>query len=205
MQHARCTWRSLAANSRNAYAAIPKVCLELDRGAHLSGSFVHHQRLIAGRTIARSERGLAGVIAGRRSGRPVPCPPPLTRLLRERLADFAGEPADPLFRGGMADRWPPSHTAAHGTAPAKWRSRTRSTVRRSPAAHTTFAMHACPLGSTGECPQPRSPNGLATASRSCFGSTLNASKANTRSPNAGSPLPLPTSSSSTSGDAHMPM
>jgi len=99
MQHARCTWRSLAANARNAHAAIPKEYLEHDHGAHLGGSFVLHQRLIAGRTIAWSERGLAGVIASRRSGRPVLCPPPLSRLLREHLADFAGEPADPLFRG----------------------------------------------------------------------------------------------------------
>jgi hypothetical protein len=112
MQHARCTWRSLPANARNAHAAIPKVCLEHDHGAHLSGSFVLHQRLIAGRTIAWSERGLAGVIAGRRSGRPVPCPPPLTRLLREHLADFAGEPADPLF----GDAWP---TVGHHHIPPR--------------------------------------------------------------------------------------
>lgn len=31
--------------------------------------------------------------------RRVPCAPPLTRLLREHLAAFHGEPADPLFQG----------------------------------------------------------------------------------------------------------
>ena len=43
--------------------AIPGVRLEHDHGAHLSGSFVLHHPLIACRTIAWSERGLAGVRA----------------------------------------------------------------------------------------------------------------------------------------------
>jgi Phage integrase family len=31
--------------------------------------------------------------------RSVPCPPPLTKLLQEHLAELGGEPAEPLFRG----------------------------------------------------------------------------------------------------------
>jgi len=42
---------------------IAKVRLEHDHGVRLSGSFVFHHPLIAGRAIAWSERGLAGVRA----------------------------------------------------------------------------------------------------------------------------------------------
>ena len=45
----------------------------------------------------RDDRGLKHRAEG--ESRPVPCPPPLTGLLREHLAEFGGEPADPLFRG----------------------------------------------------------------------------------------------------------
>ena len=43
--------------------AIPGVRLEHDHGALLSGSFVLHHPLIAGRTIAWPSAGLAGVRA----------------------------------------------------------------------------------------------------------------------------------------------
>jgi integrase len=45
----------------------------------------------------RDDRGLKHRAEG--ESRLVPCPPPLTKLLREHLAKFGGEPADPLFRG----------------------------------------------------------------------------------------------------------
>jgi integrase len=45
----------------------------------------------------RDDRGLKHRAEG--ESRPVPCPPPLAKLLREHLAEFGGEPADPLFRG----------------------------------------------------------------------------------------------------------
>jgi integrase len=46
---------------------------------------------------SRDDRGLKHRAEG--ESRPVPCPPALTHLLRVHLAAFAGEPADPLFRG----------------------------------------------------------------------------------------------------------
>ncbi len=45
----------------------------------------------------RDDRGLKHRAEG--ESRRVPCPPALTKLLREHLAEFAGEPSDPLFRG----------------------------------------------------------------------------------------------------------
>lgn len=46
---------------------------------------------------SRDRRGLKHRAEG--ETRPVPCPPPLTRLLREHLATFAGEPDHLLFKG----------------------------------------------------------------------------------------------------------
>jgi integrase len=45
----------------------------------------------------REDRGLKHRAEG--ESRRVPCPPALTRLLRDHLAQFTGEPADLLFRG----------------------------------------------------------------------------------------------------------
>jgi integrase len=45
----------------------------------------------------RDRRGLKHRAEG--EGRRVPCPPPLTRLLRDYLSTVAGKPADPVFRG----------------------------------------------------------------------------------------------------------
>ena len=44
-----------------------------------------------------TRRGLKHRAEG--ESRPVPCPPALTTLLRDHLTEFAGAPADPLFRG----------------------------------------------------------------------------------------------------------
>ena len=46
---------------------------------------------------AATSRGLKHRAEG--ESRRVPCPPALTKLLREHLAEFGGEPAEPLFRG----------------------------------------------------------------------------------------------------------
>jgi integrase len=45
----------------------------------------------------RDRRGLKHRAEG--ETRPVPCPPPLTKLLRKHLFEVAGESADPLFQG----------------------------------------------------------------------------------------------------------
>jgi len=45
----------------------------------------------------RDRRGLKHRAEG--ESRPVPCPPALTKLLHDQIADFGGEPTDPLFRG----------------------------------------------------------------------------------------------------------
>src|SRR5450631_824313 len=53
-------WSLMPEKSAHAISSAP---LEHDHEAHLSGSFVLHHPLIAGRTIAWPERGLAGVRA----------------------------------------------------------------------------------------------------------------------------------------------
>lgn len=46
---------------------------------------------------SRDRRGLKHRADG--ESRQVPCPPALTKLLREHIAEFGGEPTDPLFQG----------------------------------------------------------------------------------------------------------
>jgi len=60
----------------------------------------------------RDRRGLKHRAEG--ETRRVPCPPPLTKLLRDHLSTVAGKPADPLFRGSRAARLPPSPTGGPG-------------------------------------------------------------------------------------------
>jgi len=88
----------------------------------------------------RDSRGLKHRAEG--ESRRVPCPPPLTRLLREHLALFNGEPAQYLFRGVQGG---PLATITYRRA---WDNARRSALReheyRSPLARRPYDLrHAC--------------------------------------------------------------
>jgi integrase len=88
----------------------------------------------------RDRRGLKHRAEG--ESRRVPCPPALTSLLREHIADFGGEPADPLFRGAQGR---PLATITYRRA---WDRARRSALSdeeyRSPLARRPYDLrHAC--------------------------------------------------------------
>ena len=88
----------------------------------------------------RDSRGLKHRAEG--ESRRVPCPPPLTRLLREHLALFNGEPPQYLFRGVQGD---PLATITYRRA---WDKARRSVLTeleyRSPLARRPYDLrHAC--------------------------------------------------------------
>jgi integrase len=88
----------------------------------------------------RDSRGLKHRAEG--ESRRVPCPPPLTRLLREHLACFNGEPADFLFHGVQGGPLP---TITYRRA---WDKARRSVLTaheyRSPIARRPYDLrHAC--------------------------------------------------------------
>jgi integrase len=88
----------------------------------------------------RDSRGLKHRAEGQ--SRRVPCPPPLTRLLREHLALLHGEPADFLFRGVQG------HPLATITYRRAWDKARRSVLTaheyRSPLARCPYDLrHAC--------------------------------------------------------------
>jgi integrase len=88
----------------------------------------------------REDRGLKHRAEG--ESRRVPCPPALTRLLRDHLAQFAGEPTDMLFRG-VAGR--PLATITYRRAWDRARLTALSAEEyRSPLARRPYDLrHAC--------------------------------------------------------------
>jgi integrase len=88
----------------------------------------------------RDDRGLKHRAEG--ESRPVPCPPPLTKLLREHLAEFGGEPADPLFQGMQGS---PLATITYRRAWDRARQAALSDEEyRSPLARRPYDLrHAC--------------------------------------------------------------
>jgi integrase len=88
----------------------------------------------------RDRRGLKHRAEG--EIRRVPCPPPLTRLLREYIAVFAGEPADLLFRG-VQGRSLPSITYRRAWDRAR-KAALQAEGYRSPLARRPYDLrHAC--------------------------------------------------------------
>jgi integrase len=88
----------------------------------------------------RDRRGLKHRAEG--ESRRVPCPPALTKLLREHFAEFGGEPTDPLFRGTQGR---PLATITYRRA---WDRARRSALSgeeyRSPLARRPYDLrHAC--------------------------------------------------------------
>jgi integrase len=88
----------------------------------------------------RDRRGLKHRAEG--ETRRVPCPPVLTRLLREHLVAFVGEPADPLFRGAQGR---PLATITYRRAWDRARREVLSAEEyRSPLARRPYDLrHAC--------------------------------------------------------------
>jgi integrase len=88
----------------------------------------------------RDNRGLKHRAEG--ATRTVPCPPPLTRLLREYLTEFVGQPADLMFRGVQGRSLP-------GITYRRAWDRARKTVLPADAYHSPLARrpydlrHAC--------------------------------------------------------------
>jgi integrase len=89
---------------------------------------------------SRDDRGLKHRAEG--ESRQVPCPPPLTKLLREHLTKFGGEPADPLFRGTLGR---PLATITYRRAWDRARQAALSDEEyRSPLARRPYDLrHAC--------------------------------------------------------------
>jgi integrase len=88
----------------------------------------------------RDRRGLKHRAEG--ESRRVPCPPALTKLLREHFAEFGGEPTYPLFRGTQGR---PLATITYRRA---WDRARRSALSgeeyRSPLARRPYDLrHAC--------------------------------------------------------------
>jgi integrase len=88
----------------------------------------------------RDRRGLKHRAEG--ESRQVPCPPAVTKLLQDHIADFGGEPTDPLFRGVQGR---PLATITYRRA---WDQARRSALAdeeyRSPLARRPYDLrHAC--------------------------------------------------------------
>src|SRR6266487_1737661 len=101
----------------------------------------------------------------------------------------APHPTDACSAVRLAGCSPTPCTAAHGTKPGTRLSPRPRQHHRSPNGLTTCATPAYPPGSTQASPPPRSPNGLATASRSCSASTPNAWPTPRRPPSSASKKP----------------